>query len=341
MVSAEPLRAGVRVAVRRRLADGSASDVVGTLVAAGPEALVVRTSHGPVRVPVGDVVAARVVPPRASRRGPAHLALSVRDLEDVMADGWRALETAWLGGPGGWLLRASEGFTGRGNSALPLSALPDQHGAPHRAALDLVRQWYAERGLPATVVLAEPVPPRSGDDPLAAAEPPVPGLRAALEAAGWVERNPTLVLVAATRAVAVPVDLPAGLAVDVADTPDAGWLSLYRYRGQELPRVATSLLVSAPRQEFVSLRDGDETVAVGRVAVSRGWGGVTAMQVASSHRRRGLARAVLALLARRSLLMSAPSLYLQVARENEPARALYGAAGFTEHHGYSYWSPRG
>jgi ribosomal protein S18 acetylase RimI-like enzyme len=322
------LRIGVRVVVRRRLPDGSATDVVGTLLAADADALLVATGAGEVPVPVDDVIVAKAVPPRPSRRGPAHLALSVPDLEDVMADGWRAPDTAWLGRPGGWLLRAAEGFTGRGNSALPIG----DPGMPPDAALAEVTAWYAARGLPPSVVLAEPLPP--GDH----ARPPTSGLRAALEDAGWVERTPTLVMVAAARAVP-PVGLSEDLTLTLADTPDDEWLALYRYRGQEVPPVGRALLVSAPQQAFASVRDAGRTVAVCRLAVSRAWGGITAMEVAPSHRRRGLARAVLSALAAASVRLGGISLYLQVAQENGAAQRLYAAAGFTVHHRYAYWSP--
>jgi GNAT superfamily N-acetyltransferase len=317
-------RPGTRVVVRRRLPDGSATDVVGTLLATRPDAVRIDTRRGPVDVAVADVVAARAVPPRATRRGPAHLALSVRDLEDVMADGWRALDVEWLAGPGSWLLRASEGFTGRGNSALPLADLDPP-------PLAQVVRWYASRGLPATVVLPEPL--RDGDTA------PSPGLRRALEAAGWVERTPTRVLVARARDVP-PAAPPEPLAVSLAETPDDGWLGLYRYRGQQLPPVALRLLTSAPPQVFASVREAGETLAVGRLAVARGWGGITAMEVAPSARRRGLARAVLAALADAAVRLGAPSLYLQVAEDNAGARALYEAAGFVDHHRYAYFSPR-
>lgn len=317
---------GTRVVVRRRLPDGRLGDLLGTLLAADATSLVVRTRHGDVTVAVADVVAAKAVPPRATRRGPAHLALSVRDLEDVMADGWRAPETAWLDGPGSWLLRAAEGFTGRANSALALRPT----SAPLAEALDRVAAWYADRALPATVALAEPL--HDAD------EAPVPGLRGALDAAGWLERSPTRVMVASALAVP-PVQPPPGLVVQAGDRPNDGWLSLYRYRGQALPEIGLRLLLSAPHQEFVAVRDAGTTVAVGRLAVSRAWGGVTAMEVAPSHRRRGLARVVLGALARRSAALGARALYLQVAEENEAGRALYAGSGFTDHHRYAYWSP--
>jgi GNAT superfamily N-acetyltransferase len=97
-------------------------------------------------------------------------------------------------------------------------------------------------------------------------------------------------------------------------------------------------MTSAPAQAFVSLLrvDDGRTVAVGRVASSRGWSGISAVEVAADHRRRGLARLVMAELMGWAARRGDHSVYLQVARDNAPARALYGALGFTPHSGYHY-----
>src|ERR1700750_1438100 len=106
MSAANPV--GHKVVVRR-LADGGQTDVVGVLVDAGPEALVVRRRDGDlVRIARAAVTAMKAVP-AASR--------DVLALEEVAALGWPAAETRWLGR---WLLRAAAGWTGWGNSVLPL-----------------------------------------------------------------------------------------------------------------------------------------------------------------------------------------------------------------------------
>ena len=53
-------------------------------------------------MPRRDVIAAKPVPPPATRPGPAHLRVSVDDLALVTAQGWVAVEQAGLGS---WLLR--------------------------------------------------------------------------------------------------------------------------------------------------------------------------------------------------------------------------------------------
>ena len=123
--------------------------------------------------------------------------------------------------------------------------------------------------------------------------------------------------------------------MDVHHEPTQAWLDHYRYRRQRLPPVAR-LLVSAPFQAFASIRRDGGIVAIGRVAVADGWGGLTAVEVHPGHRRTGLATAITAALAAVAGAQGASSLYLQVAVGNHPARALYARVGFTEHHGYHY-----
>jgi N-acetylglutamate synthase len=103
-----------------------------------------------------------------------------------------------------------------------------------------------------------------------------------------------------------------------------------------LPQVARQLLMSAPFQAFASIRRHGSTVAIGRVAVASGWGGLTALEVDPGHRRAGLATAITAALAAAAASHGATGLYLQVEEDNQAARALYARSGFTDHHGYHY-----
>jgi ribosomal protein S18 acetylase RimI-like enzyme len=125
--------------------------------------------------------------------------------------------------------------------------------------------------------------------------------------------------------------------VEMDPEPSEDWLALYHYRGQPgLPPIARQVLTSAPWQAFASIRDGGETIAIGRVAAAAGWAGLTAIEVAPGHRRRGLATVVTAALAAQAAAHGAGHLYLQVEDDNEPARTLYRRIGFSAHHDYHY-----
>lgn len=334
-----PEHVGTRVVLRRRAPGGRYVDLLGELVSWGDGVARVRTRAGEASVPLDQVIAGKPVPPPPTRRGAPHLALGLEALEDVAADGWRPQETAWLGVPGrGWRLREASGFTGRANSALttgdPGLALP--------AAVEAVERWYAERRLPPRFAVTWPL-----DTPLRGDRARDTQVDAELRARGYALDTPTLVMTAATREIvgaalgpstrAGGVPLGAGLSMRLDDEPDQAWLDVYHYRGQPLPSVARAVLLSAPAQVFASVRDADgHAVAVGRGASSRGWTGITAMEVRDTHRRRGLAREVLAALAGWAVDRGDRAAYLQVAEANLAGRSLYGGLGFAAHHGYQY-----
>ena len=78
------------------------------------------------------------------------------------------------------------------------------------------------------------------------------------------------------------------------------------------------------RQRFTGIADAGD------------WAGLTAVEVHPRHRRRGLGRAITATLAALAADRGIAGLYLQVEDANAPARAMYSAVGFTDHHGYHY-----
>jgi len=245
------------------------------------------------------------------------------ELERIAALGWRAAETAPLGD---WLLRASGGFTGRANSALAIG----EPGRPIEAAISAVEDWYSSRGLPPRFML--PLPH--------AAE-----LDAELGQAGWEAFDEVRVLVIdidrLTAAATGPALSTGGGTPDrvvrIDPRPDRAWLDGYHYRGAELPSQAVDVIVRGDVLGFASVRDEQGRVlAISRGSVDRGWLGITAVEVDSAHRRQGLAGAVMTALAEWAALNGASHCYLQVAVENDAALALYGAAGFEDHHRYRY-----
>ncbi len=244
--------------------------------------------------------------------------ISIDDLEHAAAPGWRAPEEARLGD---WLLRAASGFTGRANSALAAG----DPGRPLSKAIDAVRNWYAARGLPAMIAVPYPTG-RPGES----------ALDRLLASLGWTIRaDAATVMTAEPAKVADQAGQP-DVPVDFESEPDQAWLARYHYRGQDLPPAAVQVLTSAPWQAFASVRSAGDTIAIGRVAGGGGWAGLTAIEVAAAHRRKGLGRAVTGALAACAVGRGATGLYLQVTDDNHGARALYRQLGFADHHGYHY-----
>ncbi len=324
-------QAGTRVVVRYRLttpdprSGAHLTDVVGDLVEVSDDALVVAARRGEVRVPTSAVEVVHEVPPRPSRRGAPHRALSVEDLERVMVGAWPAMETAPLGD---WLLRASRGFTNRANSVMTAGS----PGLPLAAAVDEVERWYAARGLPTNLSVAGPVGFDSARDPLVTE----------LLRRGYRPRVVTRTLTAATDDVVASTAGTAahGLTVRTGEDLDEAWLAAYRgYRDVD-EVAARAVLTGSPAQDLARATAADGTVVgIGRLGVASAWAGVAAMWVAPHERRRGVASAVLGALAERARARGIRSLHLQTDTDNPAALQLYGRHGFTGNTD-AYYDPR-
>ncbi|MCX5204418.1 GNAT family N-acetyltransferase [Streptomyces sp. NBC_00237] len=313
---------GKRVSVRRLTGDSAPgarfADVVGVLTSWHDGVLSITRKNGEtVRVDAAELVAAKVVPAApARRRGPA---ATFAELAAVTARAWQPVESERLGG---WTLRASNGFTRRANSVLPLG----EPGVPTGDALAYVRDWYARRGLPAYVQVAT------------GAEGTQEALGAELASYGWQLDVSAQVRIAALAPVG---DLDAGPAeadVVLARHADAAWLSRYQRFEAPGPEVE-KVLGSGPSVWFATVpgEAGQPPAAIGRCVVDGRWAGFAAVEVDPAHRRRGLASAVMAVLARKALDEGASAAWLQVEADNEGARALYDGMGFATHHSYHHY----
>jgi len=244
------------------------------------------------------------------------MTISISALELVASGSWRSPEQDRLGE---WQLRAAGGFTGRANSALAVG----DPGVPLEQAIGLVTAWYTARGLPPTLAVPYPLGDPGGSE-----------LNRLLDARGWSTRSgPAVVMTAGPGAIPAALN---GAQVDIDPEPDAGWMSLYHYRGMDLPPIARTMLLSAPWQAFGSVREDGQTIAVARVAAADGWAGFTAVEVSPGHRRRGLATLLTSVLAEHAASRAPGGYWLQVEERNTGARALYQRTGFTDHHGYHY-----
>jgi GNAT superfamily N-acetyltransferase len=298
---------GHRVVVRR--VAGTAgdrpqfTDLLGELLGVSETEVTVRTRRGAERVPRNEIVLAKRVP---DRRRPS----ATEALELAAAAGWPAADRAFLGD---WWLRATEGWTSRGNSVLPVG----DPGRPLDEAITAVERWYRERGLPPKISVPLPLRAR---------------LDAELDRRGWRAYPATLVMVS-------PL---AGLAGEHPDvridrSPPPEWLAVAAARKKRLPPAAVAVLTGPPEVAFAGVYRDGEALAIGRGVVAdeeRRWLGVALVETASRVRRRGLATQVMGALAAWGRSVGARDSYLQVEEVNTAAVELYRRLGFAVHHSY-------
>ncbi|MFC0599696.1 GNAT family N-acetyltransferase [Streptomyces palmae] len=339
-ITITPADVGKRVSVRRLNDIGAGpekfTDTVGVLTSWTEGVLhITRRTGETVHIAQTALVAGKVVPAApARRRGPA---ASARELDLVAARAWPPVESEPLGE---WLLRAAvrdapkdarpgggqerAGFTRRANSVLAVG----DPGLPLDRALARITEWYAARGLPPLVQLST------------GAADTQEALAAELAARGWLCEVSAEVRIAPLAPLA---DLPADTSrVRLTRDLDDAWLARYQ-RAAAPGDTVRRVLRCGPSVWFAAVPGPEAGIplAIGRCAVDGRWAGFTAVEVDPGSRRQGLARAVMAALARQALDEGASAAYLQVETDNGGARALYDGMGFTTHHSYHHWrAPR-
>ncbi|MCQ4120775.1 N-acetylglutamate synthase, CG3035 family [Rhodococcus tibetensis] len=308
---------GSRVVLRYALPPGHShpmTDIVGILESVAPFVTVRASDGSVVEVEPERVIALKIVPARPVR------ASEIRALELASADGWPGVEHAWIDG---WLARYGHGFTGRANSAAPLGdpgTVGDLEDRCPGSTLERLRNWYAERERPLRLL----IPDRLGAVPL-----------------GWHLSDEVVVMAADIANLALP---QRPLTTTITARPDPDWLALYRYRGSALPDFAVDLLgaVRGGTLGFGRIGAADSTLlAVARGSVTsasdgRLWVGLTAVEVAEAHRRRGIGSLICGEMITWGREHGATHASLQVAAENEGAQAMYRSIGFVPHHRYRY-----
>ncbi len=313
---------GQRVVVRRvlpgelgRSGGPAMTDVLGTLVTFDDNSIAVQREDGERTViSHADIVAGKPVPPRPVAR----MRITSEELQRIAAAGWVAPHQRSLGD---WLLRATAGFTGRANSALPVG---DPH-MPLDDALAEVEAFYAAQRLPALVQVVEGSP--RWDE---------------LHGRGWVDARPGAAsapvqvasVARARRAVASPLRADA---VEIRATPDDEWTRVYARTIGLDGDVVRAVLTSGDEVGFARL--GSPVVAVGRAVVTGDWLGLYAVEVLPANRRSGLGTAIVSALLAWGAQRGTLSAYLQTLDDNVAALAMYGRFGFETHHTYRYLRP--
>ncbi|MEY4582037.1 MAG: hypothetical protein RL701_6740 [Pseudomonadota bacterium] len=127
--------------------------------------------------------------------------------------------------------------------------------------------------------------------------------------------------------------------VSVAEAADSAWTAAFCAVpfGVKDQVARAAALSRSPNTLYVSVRDKNQTVAVGAITFARGLGCVHGMRTLTEHRGHGHAQRVLDACARAALERRIQYLFLQVETENQAARAAYKRAGFQTLWRYSYW----
>ncbi len=100
----------------------------------------------------------------------------------------------------------------------------------------------------------------------------------------------------------------------------------------------TGLTETGPRAT-AEIGDGSATWARGEAATDGDWIGVHAVEVDPSHRRQGLATAVMAALLEWGAEQGATTVWLHVETDNAPALTFYDRLGLAPHHTCRYFMP--
>jgi len=285
------------------------TDVLGVCVSWADGRCVVRQQEGDlVEMATADIVSGKPVPPRPS----VHRRLGAEEADRLAVPGWQPVESEPLGA---WVLRASGGFSSRGNSVLALG----DPGLPLEEAVGRVEQWYRTRSL---APRAQVHPGGQESDVFARA--------------GWTSYDETLLMLASVARVLRRLP-PAREDVEPvhAQTVDAGWLATDE-RAARYGQAARAVMEHG-EVSFVTVRDEQGAVlARGRGAFHGDWIGVSALWTRPDLRGSGLGSAVLRSVLDWGAERGATTSYLQVVAANTAAQELYEANGYDVHHRYGY-----
>jgi GNAT superfamily N-acetyltransferase len=218
-----------------------------------------------------------------------------------------------------WWLRLSDNDTWWSGAVLAHSAA-DRVGE----RVDVAERFYAERGGVARFQVCADCPVE---------------LDRLLAKRSYRREAPISLLTALASVSAQVATPPPGTTVRVETSLGTDWLTVLRETSAADTDVVheTRLLhgVDRPQVYLTAFADG-EPVGIGRAVADAGWTGIFNMATRPRARRRGVARLILAAIARWADAHAAPRLYLQVEESNETALRLYSSAGYAQFATYHY-----
>lgn len=243
--------------------------------------------------------------------------MNTLDLERRLLRAWPARKTAALDG---WVMLTDGGVTGRANAVSPLAF----HGKLGEA-IGVVQRHYTEHLMRPTFRIA-----RGACAPI--------DLPENLIARGWKPSNETRVMTAPLHAALATLPAPADvtLSPDYPPAVDAILRETAASDAEYEERRGLAQRTPQPRR-FAVVGDSDAVQAVGLCVIVEGMAGVFLMRTHPAHRRKGLARRVLAALLAWGRDNGATGAFLQVEADNAPAVSLYQAAAFKTVYSYDYW----
>ena len=301
-------RQGERWVIRHRLADGSATDVIGWIEQIEPKAISVATSGGRVvRLATADIILARRAP--AAAGGPDPLRTTAEELERYALPGWLGFSEPL----GEWTLRAARGFTSRANSCLAVG----DPGMPVAGAAAQIVAFSSAHG----------IPPRA--EVIAGSQ-----TEAELRALGWLDAPPETDVLVCRLSDLLGDHLP-DPAVLVAETLTAPWQAAYhRSRPVDVdPAIVRMILEGRPPRAFGSVAGGGEqVVAIARGHLNGPWLGLSSVWTDPDHRGHGLTTKVGIALGHWAARRGGRYVYSHVTSADEQARRGYGQLGFALHH---------
>lgn len=216
----------------------------------------------------------------------------------------------------GWLAAYDTVTVNRARSAVPLT-----HESPNAVVVPVIHDRYRERSMRPNFRIAQ--------------LPSMAAVERELGRLALTSQQPTQVMVARAQDVAQAATGD----VQIAIAPDEAWAKVFLGEGFDpadgASRVAT--LTRAKGSLFAGIREGDEVIAGGVLAMSHGWASIHGMRTALAQRGRGLATQVLGALAREALKRNHSRIVLQVEVANDVATRVYRRCGFERAWTYAYW----